>query len=246
LSSEVKSPSNHHGAWLRAKGLALPRGIHRRKTRRSATMFCSECGKQVTGKFCCHCGTPLGKVANVDVIDAPVEVVWENEVRYDMLLKLPQVRETIDRHARLAKKGISGEQFLSLCEAIIPMGVPLEKLAGFIQPLYARLGIGTGKQRTETIAAPVGRVILRALCFLARNGHSMRHVSQAEDGCELEAVLPSDIWALEGDLILSIKRQAQQTQVTAATKIGGQVIDWGKSSRCLDRLFTDLRLDPAA
>jgi hypothetical protein len=206
-------------------------------------MYCSDCGKPASGKFCCHCGSPLEPV---DIIDQTVEVVWENEVRYDMLIKLPQVRETIDRHARQAKKGVSGEQFLSLCEAIIPMGVPLEKLAGFIQPLYAKMGIGTGKQRTETISAPVGRVMLRALCFLARNGHTMRHVQQAEDGCEFEAVLPSDLWALEGDLILNIKRHAQQTQVTAATKIGGQTVDWGKSTRCLNRLFNELRLDPAA
>jgi hypothetical protein len=86
--------------------------------------------------------------------------------------------------------------------------------------------------------------MFRLLCSMARNGQPLRHVKQAEDGCEFDAVLPSDMWALEGDLVTTVRRQGIRTEVASAASIKGQLIDWGKSRRCLDTLFADLRLDP--
>ena len=67
----------------------------------------------------------------------------------------------------------------------------------------------------------------------------------ATDGCVFEAVLPSDPMSLEGDLTVSVRRQGAGTEVAAATKIAGQMFDWGKSRRCLDVFFADLQLDAA-
>jgi hypothetical protein len=209
-------------------------------------MFCSECGKPAQGKFCSHCAAPLA-VAELATDVVPTEIVpeWDREVQYEMILKYPGVRETIERHARQAPKRLTGEQFLMLADKLVPLGIPLERLVSAAQPLYARLGIKTGKERASQVAAPVGQVIVRALCSLARNGQTLRGVTQALDGCLLEASLPSDLFSLEGNLLVSVRRNGAQAEVCGVTHIGGQLYDWGKSNRCLDALFTDLTREAA-
>lgn len=224
-------------------------------------MYCSECGQQAFGKFCSHCGTRLQAAGQPGDAAPPLRVIdgsmpaqaaaaepsgdWERELRYEALLALPHVRDAINRHASLARKSLSGEEFLQLCEKVMPSGVPLDKVALLAQPLYAKLGIATGKQRQGQILAPVGRVMLRMLCSLARRGQNLRLVRQADDGCFFEAVLPSDVLSFEGELMIGVRQLAGGTEVNAATQIKGQFFDWGKSQRCLDNLFADLHQDAA-
>ena len=213
-------------------------------------MFCSECGKPAHGKFCSHCGTPLAvespqlHVAD-DVVLVELVPELETEVRYEAILSFPGVREKIERHARLAPKRLSAEQFLALADKLVPMGISMEGLAGVIQPLYARLGVKTGKERRHQVPAPVGQVIVRALCSLARHGQKLQNVTQAADGCLLEAVLPSDVFSTEGSLLVSVHGNGSLSAVSGVTQIGGQWFDWGKSNRCLDQLFQDLARDAA-
>ncbi len=209
-------------------------------------MFCSECGKPAHGKFCSDCGAPLAMTESTSEV-VPVEGVpeWDREVQYETILKFPGVRDTIERHARQAPKRMTGEQFLMLADKLVPLGVPLEGLVAVVQPFYSRLGIKTGKERAHQVQAPVGRVIVRALCSLARHGQTLRGVTQAVDGCLLEATLPSDLFSLEGNLLVSVRRSGSQAEVSGATHIGGQLFDWGKSNRCLDQLFTDLACEAA-
>jgi hypothetical protein len=204
-------------------------------------MFCSECGKPAHGKFCSHCGSAL--VTGAAVVGETIDL--DHEVRYESILKLPQVREKIERSARQAKKHWTGEQFLSLAEKLSPVPIPFEGIAGVLQPLYASWGIKTGKERVQQVNAPVGQVIVRALCSLARHGQALQGVTQADDGCLIEATLPSDLFALAGKLIVGVHRSGEQTKVNGATNIGGQVYDWGKSNRCLNQLFDDLSRDAA-
>ncbi|MFO0947105.1 MAG: zinc ribbon domain-containing protein [Planctomycetota bacterium] len=203
-------------------------------------MFCSNCGKPGKGNFCAHCGHRFAE--GTPEPEAPID--WENEVRYETLLRVPEVRSAIDRHGAMAKKGFTGEQFLAVFDKVSPIGVPLETVAAIAQPLYRKLGIATGKDRTETFSIPVGRVIVRVLCSLARNGQKLRGVQQGTDGCVLEAVLPSDLFSFEGELLVSVHRKGAGTEVRAVTKIPGQYFDWGKSKRCLERLVQELHVDP--
>jgi hypothetical protein len=209
-------------------------------------MFCSECGKPAYGKFCSLCGAPMAITeAASDVVSVEIVPEWDREVQYESILRFPGVRETIERHARQTTRRISGEQFLMLADNLVPLGVPLEGLAAVVQPMYARMGIKTGKERVQHVQAPVGRVIVRALCSLARHGQSLRGVTQASDGCLFEATLPSDLFSLEGDLLVSVRRNGSQAEVCGTTRISGQFYDWGKSNRCLDQLFTDLAREAA-
>lgn len=204
-------------------------------------MYCSECGHAAHGKFCSHCGTRLqGGECSSELVTAELAKDWQHEVRYDVLLKYPEVRSMVEESARQAPKRLSGEQFLALAEKLIPIGVPMEGMAAVAQAFYARLGIQTGKQRTGDVAAPIGQVLVNVLCSLARQGQTLRRVTQAEDGCLIEATLPSDMFALEGDLFVGVSKDGERTRVTASTRISGQLFDWGKSTRCLERIFGDL------
>jgi hypothetical protein len=210
-------------------------------------MFCSQCGKPAQGKFCSNCGFALSGGCSTDQpVQAEILPDWDHEVRYEMILQYPGVRTTIERHARQANKRLSGEEFLAIAEKVVPMGgVPIEKVVAIAQPLLTRWGIKTGKHRTQQFPAPASKVLVRALCSLARHGQRLRNMTQAEDGCLIEAALPSDMFAFEGDLLVSVRRASIGAEVDAATQIGGQLFDWGKSNRSLDRLFEDLSRDAA-
>lgn len=142
---------------------------------------------------------------------------------------------------------MSGEDFLALCDKVfkpIP-GVTLSKIGAIAQPVFADLGVKTGKTRTERFLIPPGKVIVATLCSLARHGQSLHHVEQGQDGCFLRAGLPSDLFSFAGDLLVTIQRQDQGTTVEAATAIKGQLYDWGKSKRILNALFEEIGQNPA-
>lgn len=205
-------------------------------------MFCSQCGAKAGGKFCSQCGTAL---AAAEEPKAVLPADWSHEVHYDVLMQVPEIRERVRRHADLAPRRLSGEDLFAIYDKVMSSPVPMQKVAVVAQNLYGAMGIATGKHRTEMVPAPAGRALVRALCSLARNGQKLRTVRQADDGCVLEACLPSDMFSLEGDLLVTVRRHGSTTEVEAVTKIKGQLYDWGKSRRCLDRLYADLQSDAA-
>lgn len=209
-------------------------------------MFCSECGAQAAGKFCSVCGTKLQPIdsSSTETITLPTD--WSDLIEYETLLRIPEVRDLIARAASQSKKAITGEDFLEMSGkalgnmAGLPISLPMTSIAHFAQSTYAKLGIQTGKSRNEFIAQPVGRVLVGLLCSLARAGRNVRGAHQLTDGCILVAALPSDLFALEGDLIITVARAPGGSRVEAKTEIKGQLFDWGKSTRCLDALFAEL------
>jgi hypothetical protein len=202
-------------------------------------MFCSNCGKAASGNFCAACGSKLATPAAEEVLTV-IPADWSHEVRYEFLTQLPEVRDRITRASAGARKGITGEQYLKLFDKAFSPAVPLASVIEIVTPLYASWGIQTGKTRSGLVPAPVGRVIVDVLCSLAHANRTVKRVSQAEDGCVLEAMLPSDLFSLEGELVISIRRVPDGTRIEAATKIPGQLYDWGKSNRCLSKLFEEL------
>jgi hypothetical protein len=213
----------------------------------SPVMFCSQCGAKAAGKFCSACGAPLLAIVpgpNADEHNPQPPIDWQNLVDYAALLRIPEVRDRIAASAAQSKKRMTGEEFLEMYGAALGKftGVPLPmaKMAPYVQSWAASLGMKTGKSRTQFIPSPPGTVIVSLLCSLARHGREMRSVQQFADGCVLKASLPSDLWSMEGNLILAVARRPGGAQVDARTDIQGQVFDWGKSTRCLDELFREL------
>jgi len=232
-------------------------------------MFCENCGQKAKGKFCRHCGhrldpieaptdaaaPALAVVAPAAVVPAeedipevlPVEVLpfvapaWWQEIEYAQLIKVPGVKDMLAQQASSARKSMSGEQFLEIYDKVFSPGVSLKKVAEITCPIYDNLGIRTGKSQAGYLPQPPGKVIVAVLCGLARHGRAIKEVHQCSDGCILHAKLPSDLFSLEGELVISIRRQGPGMQVEAATRIPGQLFDWGKSQRCLNGLFAELR-----
>ncbi|RIK71651.1 MAG: hypothetical protein DCC67_20130 [Planctomycetota bacterium] len=209
-------------------------------------MYCSECGQQATGKYCSHCGTKLAPASpdasptNADQASSD----WSDVLHYETLLQVPEVRDRIARAAAQATTPMTGEEFLDLCGKafgkLSGVSLPMAPLARFAQSLHGKLGVKTGKVRGQFVAAPPGSVLASLLCSLARHGRHVRAARQLSDGCILVASLPSDLYALEGDLSITVTRRGGGTHVEAKTHITGQLFDWGKSTRCLDELFTEL------
>lgn len=205
-------------------------------------MYCSECGKPAERKFCAHCGAPLdAQAANGEADSSPEPPIdWENEVRYAVLMRIPQVRDLIAKHAARAKPGLTGEQILGIVDSVMSTGIPMEKVSKLGQSLGTRLGIKMSRQREAIVPFPPGRVLLRALCSMARKGQTVLSVQQGDDGCCIQAKLPSDLFALEGTLSVTVRRHPEGTQFLANTLLQGQWMDWGKSNRCLDALVSDV------
>lgn len=68
--------------------------------------------------------------------------------------------------------------------APIPIrSVSLLKLSRVVVPIYARLGMWTGKRRSEVLSSPIGKVVVASVCSLARHGRSLQRVHQGEDRC---------------------------------------------------------------
>jgi hypothetical protein len=225
-------------------------------------MFCAHCGKQAGGNFCSHCGSalakldqefPLAKLDNesplakfdeesaLDIVDVlPVED-WSREVVYQTLIKIPEVKDMLARCASQSRKSMTGEQFLEIYDKLFSPEISMKKAAEIGAPIYAQMGIETGKSRKGQVAVPTGTVIVSVLCLLARNGQAIKQVHQCSDGCILHAVIPSNLLSLEGELVISLRHYGGGgTQIEAATRIPGQFFDWGKSERCLNGLFAEI------
>lgn len=201
-------------------------------------MYCSNCGAEAGGNFCSKCGAPL---KDFSAPSPSAGQDWSQEIRYENLIRISEIRDLVAKNAAMAKRRLSVEQFLGLADKVIPW-VPLEVVTLHVfRPLYVRLGMKTGKRLSETMSSPPGAVIVAALCSLARRGQSLQQVRQSEDGCLLEATLPSDVWSHEGTLYVSVQRTTTGTRLDCATNIKGQLFDWGKSKRCLKTIFADIK-----
>src|SRR5262249_6365334 len=147
-------------------------------------MYCSECGVKAAGIFCWSCGQPLRQQESA--ADEPeivlTEIVdWTQLVDYQRLIAVPEVRERIARHAALSKKKLSGEEFLEACDKVLsPLmgGVPLTFVAKISQPLSEKLGLKTGKSRSERLAKPAGTILVAILCSLAQNNQALGEIAQ--------------------------------------------------------------------
>lgn len=213
-------------------------------------MFCSECGSEAAGKFCWSCGKPLqqpasqaGKTNDDGVAAIAMTGPWSELTDCQALLAVPEVRARIERHAAMAKAKFSGEDFLQCCDSLcspLTGGVPFTLIAKFAQPISTKLGIKTGKTRQERVNERFAVVIVSVLCSLAQNGQKLLGIESTDAGSTLRATVPSDMWSINGELLIAVRREADATLVEADMIVAGQIYDFGKSNRVLKRLFSDL------
>ena len=215
-------------------------------------MFCSECGVAAEGKFCWKCGNALHgggaatAVATADVAStppaSPPTLDWSAEVRYDVLVAQPVVRDLLARQAALARKPFSGDALLQILDKLALTPVPTAALNKIVVPFWVNRGIKSQlKTMAEVLFRPCGHVIVAALCSFTRNSLTLSNVDQADDGCTLHAEQPSDFRSNQGEVKVTIVKHDGATHVEAGAWCKGQIIDYGKSAEFLKHLFEDLR-----
>lgn len=202
-------------------------------------MFCSECGSGVSGKFCSNCGTrvQLGVEADCDVFD------WRQSCDFERITRVTEVRQRVEQ-AKSAAARVSGSMMLGLIDAVAsPLmgGLSGVAIAKVTQPLTAKLGFKTGKERREFLTLPPGEVLANLAVTLASIEHSITSVTFDDNHCRIQATLPPDLRAMEVLLDVNVECAHQGVWIGATAVVEGQWHDWGKCQSRLDRLFTGFR-----
>jgi len=179
------------------------------------------------GRFCSNCGNAVA----ADKI--------KDYTSYHLLLADDRCKQIIASEAAKAQSGVSAGEFLSLVEKIVP--IPLELMGNIGSKVIARLGIKTGKAQKAISPHAFAYVLLGALCSLARNSLGIQSVMEAANACTIEAKIPSGIWSWEGKIRVAVLSQQGNTEIYAETEIPGQMYDWGKSKRTINKLLTDIQ-----
>lgn len=180
---------------------------------------------------------------------------WAREVRYATLIAVPDVRASIANCALRSRPGVSAEQCLAFFDTVTPTvagalmpgvaptssALSLSRLSSVLVPIFVRLGIRASHTRSADLSIPPGLVIATALCSFASYGQTVQSAQQYDDGCLLEATLPSELRAWAGVLYVAISVTADDvTHVNGAVTVKGQMFDWGEGVKKLDHLFADL------
>ncbi len=199
-------------------------------------MYCSDCGERATGKFCCHCGHAIGR-------EQPT-VDWRESLDYQVVSTVPEVRDAVARALRTAQQGVNGSQVLQLADGIASSftgGVSSLAVAKIAQPLYAKMGLRTCKQRSEFAMQPPGEAIAGMLYALAQQGLTPYDATHNAESCVMRVVMPADLKLLEGVLTVTVKRHVAGAHITVAAQVDGQWIDWGVCQHRIDKLFTSIQ-----
>lgn len=201
-------------------------------------MYCSECGQQARGKFCCHCGAALAAEAA-----APFD--WRHSCDFDRIRQTPDVSRRVEQAKATARTKVPASQLLGLIDAAATPftgGLSSMAIAKIAQPLASRMGLNSEKDRRECVALPPGVVLGNLAVRLASIEHTITSVVHGEHGCQVQATLPADLRAMESRLTIEVCRtETGDTQVAASVLIEGQWYDWGKCQSGLDQLFAGLR-----
>lgn len=214
-------------------------------------MYCYNCGTKAEGRFCWKCGTRVDMGPGAGEVPAQRPEVLPStsgagQLDLAAVARSAAVRELVGQYAAQARRRISGEEFLKAFDKpfTAAIGIPISPIALIAQPIYARMGVQTGKERVAHIPRTARDTFIAVLCSLASNGQLVRALHAGTDGFMIEAVLPSDMWAFEGTILVTLRQAGPDTEVRASTVIKGQIFDWGKSNACLDTLLTDAQNIP--
>ncbi len=123
---------------------------------------------------------------------------------------------------------MSAEQVLKSSSAIVSV-IPGMHLVGLIayplglaqQQLFKALGISQKRAASMSYSQPIGQVTVALLCALARNGYPIERVVQAEDGCFIEAALPSNWQSWKGAIACTVTTRPSGREIHISTTTPG-------------------------
>lgn len=156
---------------------------------------------------------------------------------YRQIVGDPHCQEILKWAAAESDAQMSGEEFLTSAAKVVSIPLPVGTIGASLSRGYAALGVKTGKTQSHVIEQPYGYVLLAVLAFLAANSMPIVDVADRECQCLIQAVLPSNMFSWKGRVVVTLRADGQRVELEAATKIPGQLYDWGRSNRTLQKLF---------
>jgi len=221
-------------------------------------MFCTQCGRAAQPEhfFCADCGTRLLRAGTPPSVDEPPEFPkmalavpwtgedWRETTNYRVVLGHPEVKGLVADAAKASRASMSAEEFMNLAQPVLDASgsgsVPLKLIAEITTPIYAKMGVKTGKDTKNGYATPYGRALAAILCSLAGRNQTLVAIHEGTDGCVMQAEIPSSLTTGKGKLSLTVERKPEGTLVASAVVFEGQSSDWGRSKRVLDDLHQDI------
>jgi hypothetical protein len=156
---------------------------------------------------------------------------------YRQVVDDPQCQEILKWAAADADTQMSSEEFLASAAKVVAIPLPLGAIGAGLSRGYAALGVRTGKTQTHIVDQPYGYALLAVLAFLAASAMPIADVADTNEQCLVQAVLPSNPLTWKGRILVTLRADGRRVHVEAATKIPGQMYDWGRSKRTLGKLF---------
>lgn len=209
-------------------------------------MFCTQCGHvcREEDRFCGACGHQLSSAGTADTPSIAADVNWRASNDFREIFNHPDVQNRIKRVTGATPGGMSADEFLKAAQPIMSLAgagtVKLTLLKDIALPFYQKLGIKTDNQQQKGFRSTYGETLAAALCSLAARGQTLLDIKQAENGCLIEAKLPSTMWNWEGTILLSLETHPEGILAKGNVSVPGQAFDWGRGKRMLQTLFEDM------
>jgi hypothetical protein len=198
-------------------------------------MFCSDCGKEASSRFCWKCGSEL-RGSGTSTPDA-LPKDWSQEIDYAKPIQIPEVKDRLAMQFPKGKK-ISGEEWLAMYPKPVKLGGQLGYALGL------SMGLKVTKARSEVLPKPCGEVLVSVLRHIAGSRLTISRVRQLSEAVILVCEIPSDLWSFKGELLVTVSRTPTGTKVDAALTIPGQMYDMGKGKRIVEKLFNAIKPKP--
>jgi hypothetical protein len=205
-------------------------------------VFCASCGAAAGGgNFCAVCGVSLRADGTAQAPLDPAE--WADEVRYDVIVAIPAVRDRIAENFAAAIQTANMQALMDRIDLTTASDAARAGVAWapVLQKATARKGVEASGERAELRQRPVGWVLTDVLYVLAWCGYRVQGVEQRTHSCVMECVIaPSSRLLSGGTLVVTVERVGKNAGVRAVTHLPGLLKDWGASKRILDQFFKNL------
>jgi hypothetical protein len=191
-------------------------------------------------------------------MEDPLIKPWQNEHRIEVLLNHPAVRFRIEQAAQSSSRPMSAERIMKMEFGVISAipGLNLIGLAGYLgslagRPIAEARGWRVERTASTSYSQPIGQVTVALLCALARNGYPIQRTAQREDGCFLEAMLPSNWQSWKGTIACTVTRKPGGTDIQVGTMIPGKdtilTKGWAdRGTKVISSILDEVRRDSAS
>ena len=201
-------------------------------------MYCHNCGFETENESCPKCGTSIVKS------DSKIITSWRKETDLKKVAKHPDVLDQIHEFSKLSNERINSQYLLDKFDLVFGTftGASTNLIIEIATPIYAKLGVKTGKKSELTLDIPINEVFVKLLCAISANKKlEFNEFHQAIDGLLIICKVKPDLLSYKGDLLITLKEKNHEVIAEFNLVIKGQLYDFGKSKRIIAKILTDLK-----